>query len=111
MPAEITIPLEVLARLPPRVLRQLAEAAEIRERAPGQREQLDDCVKALFLQRKLPGAPPADLQKQAEWRRLFVAAVGECHRRYTMGQYRAVTPGAPGAMVPITKKGVARKQL
>lgn len=111
MPAEITIPLEVLARLPPSVLRQLAEAAEIRERRPEQEEKLDDCVKALFLQRKLPGAPPDDLQKAAEWRRMFVAAIGECHRRYTMGQHRAVTPGMAGAMVAVTQRGVARRRL
>jgi hypothetical protein len=118
MLAEITIPLEVLARLPPSVLRKLAEAAEIRERAPEQRERrpeqeekLDDCVRALFVQRKLPGVPPADLQKQAEWRRLFVAAVTECHRRYTTGQYRAVAPGVAGAMVAVTQKGVARRRL
>jgi hypothetical protein len=111
MPGEVTIPLEVLARLPPRVLRQLAEAAEMRERGPEPAEKLDDCVKALFLQRKLPGAPPADVGKAAEWRRLFVAAVGECHRRYTTGQYRAVTPGVAGAMVAVTQRGVARRQL
>ena len=110
MPAEITIPLEVLARLPPRVLRQLAEAAEIRER---RREQLTpdftDCVKALFVQQKLPPEPPPDGEKQAEWRRVFVAAIGECYRRRLMGQHRAAAAGVPGLLVAVTKKGTARR--
>lgn len=109
MAAELTIPLEVLARLPSKVLRQIAEAAEFRERtAPAPTPDFAECVKALFHQRKLPPTPPPDGQKQTEWRRLFVAAVGECYQRRMMGQYRAVKAGVAGALVPVTKRGSPR---
>lgn len=105
---EVTIPIEMLARLPPRLLRRIAEAGERREREPEPPLDLNDCVKALFRQQKLPPAPPPNLRDQANWRRAFVAAVEECYDRRRMGQYRAVTKGVPGALVPVTAKGTAR---
>jgi len=111
MAAELVIPLEVLARLPSKVLRQLAEAARIQEEAKeAYQPDFTDCIRALFQQRGLPPAPPHDGQKEAEWRRLFVAAVTECHQRRTMGQLPARKPGVPGALVAVTKRGEPRRR-
>ena len=108
--AEITLPIEVLARLPPRVLRQIAEVAERRAQGPEPRPDFSECVKALFTRERLPLGPPPDGEKQAEWRRAFVAAVGECYERWIMGQQRALAAGVAGALVATTRRGTPRRR-
>ena len=109
MAEELLVPLSMLAKLPPKTLRHLAGVAE-QERGPRpEPPSLEDCVKVILRQHKLSETAPAENgQKQLDWRRAYVAAVGDCHRRRTTGQQRAVVPGIPGALVATTKAGMPR---